>query len=102
MKTIYNWILILAFAFIIFILHRIDIALFALVLLWLGSHVTLEKHKKFIHVFQILNDLRFFTISEKAGLSEEEGSRRVNELEQERLTDIERKRLYKEMDDLGM
>jgi len=102
MKTIYNWILILAFAFIIFGLERLDIALFILVLLWVGSHSTLDRHKKFIHVFQILNDLRFFVLSEKVGLSKQDGIDRVNELEMERLSEKEREKLYKDMDYLGM
>lgn len=102
MKIIYNWILIGFFAFLIFGLEKTNVAIFILMLLWLGSNHTLEKHRKFIHVSQILNDFRFLILSEKVGLSEEEGSDRVNKLEMERLNKKERERLYKDMDDLRM
>ena len=71
-------------------------------LLWLGTNHTIERHKKFIHVFQILNDLRFFVLSEKIGLSKDEGLERINKLEIERLSEKEREELYKDMNDLGM
>ncbi len=102
MKTIYNWLLIIFFAFLIFGLDKTNIAVFILMLLWLGTNHTIERHKKFIHVFQILNDLRFFVLSEKIGLSKDEGLERINKLEIERLSEKEREELYKDMNDLGM
>jgi len=102
MKTIYNWILILAFAFIIFILHRIDIALFALVLLWVGSYHSIEKLRKSVHVFQMINDGRSNIVMNKLGISEEEGAELLNNFENETLTEKQRKDLHKDMNYLGM
>jgi hypothetical protein len=102
MKTIYNWILIGFFAFLIFSLEKTNIAVFILMLLWLGSNYTLEKHRKFIHVFQVLNDFRFQVLSEKVGLTKEEGATKINKLENENLSKEELKRLHEDMDGLGL
>lgn len=102
MKTIYNWIFILTFAFIIFGLERVDIALFALVLLWGGSHYSIDKLRRSLHVIQTINDGRSFIAMKKLGISEEEGAELLNDYENENLTEKQRKNLHKDMDYLGM
>lgn len=102
MKLIFNWFLIIVFFFLIFIAKETSIALFILCLLWLGNSYTTEKHRKFIHVFQVLNDTRFSALSKKVGLSKEEGLDMCEEMENEILSEVERKRLHKDMDDLGL
>ena len=102
MKTIYNWILILAFAFIIFGLERLDIALFILVLLWVGSHYSIDKLRRSIHVLQTINDGRAIILMKRAGISEEEGAELLSKFEDENLTEKQRKDLHKDMDYLGM
>ncbi len=102
MKILYNWILIGVFAFIIFGLQKIDIALFILVLLWLGTYSTSERNKKMLHVFQILNDSRYISLMKRLGISKEETKEMGDKFEAEELTEKQRKELYKDMDDLGM
>lgn len=102
MKTIYNWILILTFAFIIFGLERLDIALFLLVLLWSGSHYAIDKLRRSLHVIQTVNDGRTIILMRKAGISEEESVELLNKFENENLTEKQRKDLHKDMDYLGL
>lgn len=102
MKTLYNWILIGFFAILIFGFNRIDIATFLIFLFWLGSNYEIDKQKKFTHVFQVLNDIRYKVISKKTGLSEEEAKVESDLIEMLFLTEEEKVRLYKDMDDLGM
>lgn len=101
-KIIFNWFLIVVFFVLIFIIKESNIALFILCLLWIGNTYTTERHRKFIHVFQVLNDIRFFAVSKKIGITAEEGQAMSDEVEMERLSEIERKRLHKDMDDLGL
>lgn len=101
-KIIFNWFLIVVFFVLIFIIKEPNIALFILCLLWIGNTYTTERHRKFIHVFQVLNDIRFFAVSKKIGITAEEGQAMSDEVEMERLSEIERKRLHKDMDDLGL
>jgi hypothetical protein len=57
--------------------------------------------RKLIRVFQSVNDVRFISISRKLNISEEEGQKIGDEIEN-KLTDEEKKSLYADMDDLGL
>lgn len=102
MKTLYNSILIGVFAFIIFGLQKIDIALFLLVLLWVGSYYNSERLKKLLYVIQTINGGRSIMLMKRLDISEEEGVEMMNKFETEHLTEKQRKELHKNMDDLGM
>lgn len=102
MKIIYNWILIGFFAFLIFGLERLDIALFILVLLWGGSHYSIDKLRRSIRVLQTVNDGRAIILMERAGISTEEGEELLTEFENKHLTEKQRKALHEDMDYLGL
>ena len=104
MKPIYIYTVILMIIFIplIFIFSYLEAAVFLLVVLHLSNQHQVERHKQYLHVFQVINDLRFFVAIDAIGISEESGAEKLEALEMTRLDDKQRARLYRDMDAIGM
>ena len=101
-STINNLILAGFFAVLIFGFNHTDIATFILFLFWLGSNYEIDKQKKYMHVFQILNDIRHLVTAKMINLSPEQMKVEADLIEMLQLTEEQRNKLYSDMDDLGL